>query len=198
MTAASLAGEQITAKLTAAPGNGARIGGLKVTTENAWFAARPSGTEDVVRESFRGSDHLAQVQDEAREVVSAALAGCAGSAPMSSLPLPPAWSGPLPEASPPAAAWRSTSSRPAPTRLGRRSPFEVGTSETSGRFATLAILVRHPRGDLLVDAGSGARVATHVATLPRMRCVLRMTQPGPSANSSTPATTTATSSSASW
>ena len=74
--AESLAGEPITARLTAAPGNGARIGGLKVTTENAWFAARPSGTEDVYKiyaESFKGPEHLAQVQAEAREVVSAAL-----------------------------------------------------------------------------------------------------------------------------
>ncbi|WP_018156566.1 phosphoglucomutase (alpha-D-glucose-1,6-bisphosphate-dependent) [Demetria terragena] len=78
VTAESLAGESITAKLTEAPGNGASVGGLKVTTESAWFAARPSGTEDVYKiyaESFRGPDHLAQVQAEAREVVSAALAG---------------------------------------------------------------------------------------------------------------------------
>src|SRR6476620_9386920 len=76
--AETLAGEAITARLTTAPGNGAKIGGLKVTTENAWFAARPSGTEDVYKihaESFKGRDHLAQVQAEAREVVSAALAG---------------------------------------------------------------------------------------------------------------------------
>ena len=76
VTATSLAGEEITARLTAAPGNGAKIGGLKVTTESAWFAARPSGTEDVYKiyaESFRGPDHLAQVQAEARDVVSAAL-----------------------------------------------------------------------------------------------------------------------------
>jgi phosphoglucomutase len=76
VTADSLAGEPITARLTAAPGNGAPIGGLKVTTENAWFAARPSGTEDVYKiyaESFKGPGHLAQVQAEAREVVSAAL-----------------------------------------------------------------------------------------------------------------------------
>jgi phosphoglucomutase len=76
VTADSLAGEPITAKLTEAPGNGAPIGGLKVTTESAWFAARPSGTEDVYKiyaESFRGPEHLAQVQAEAREVVSAAL-----------------------------------------------------------------------------------------------------------------------------
>ena len=74
--ASTLAGEAITAKLTEAPGNGARIGGLKVVTENAWFAARPSGTEDVYKiyaESFKGPEHLAQVQAEAREVVSAAL-----------------------------------------------------------------------------------------------------------------------------
>jgi phosphoglucomutase len=76
VTADSLAGEPITAKLTEAPGNGAPIGGLKVTTENAWFAARPSGTEDVYKiyaESFQGPEHLAQVQTEAREVVAAAL-----------------------------------------------------------------------------------------------------------------------------
>jgi phosphoglucomutase len=74
--ASSLAGEEIIARLTEAPGNGARIGGLKVTTEHAWFAARPSGTEDVYKiyaESYLGPDHLAQVQAEAREVVAAAL-----------------------------------------------------------------------------------------------------------------------------
>jgi phosphoglucomutase len=78
VTASVLAGEEITARLTEAPGNGAKIGGLKVTTESAWFAARPSGTEDVYKiyaESFKGADHLAQVQEEAREVVSAALSG---------------------------------------------------------------------------------------------------------------------------
>jgi phosphoglucomutase len=78
VSASTLAGEKITAKLTEAPGNGAKIGGLKVTTESAWFAARPSGTEDVYKiyaESFQGAEHLAQVQEEAREVVSAALAG---------------------------------------------------------------------------------------------------------------------------
>ncbi|GHE09513.1 phosphoglucomutase (alpha-D-glucose-1,6-bisphosphate-dependent) [Klenkia taihuensis] len=76
VSATELAGEPITGKLTEAPGNGAKIGGLKVTTENAWFAARPSGTEDVYKiyaESFRGPDHLAKVQEEARAVVSAAL-----------------------------------------------------------------------------------------------------------------------------
>ena len=78
VTATELAGEPITAKLTRAPGNDAAIGGLKVTTENAWFAARPSGTEDVYKvyaESFRGPEHLAQVQEEAKAVVSAALQG---------------------------------------------------------------------------------------------------------------------------
>ena len=78
VTATELAGEPITGRLTEAPGNGAAIGGLKVTTESAWFAARPSGTEDVYKiyaESFRGADHLAQVQAEAREVVGAALGG---------------------------------------------------------------------------------------------------------------------------
>jgi phosphoglucomutase len=76
VTATELAGEPITAKLTTAPGNDAPVGGLKVTTESAWFAARPSGTEDVYKiyaESFRGPEHLAEVQAEAREVVSAAL-----------------------------------------------------------------------------------------------------------------------------
>ncbi|MBN9224296.1 MAG: phosphoglucomutase, alpha-D-glucose phosphate-specific [Microbacterium sp. SCN 70-27] len=78
VTATELAGEPITAKLSHAPGNGAPIGGLKVQTEHAWFAARPSGTEDVYKlyaESLRGPEHLAEVQAEAREVVSAALGG---------------------------------------------------------------------------------------------------------------------------
>ena len=78
VTATELAGEPILAKLTEAPGNGAKIGGLKVTTKSAWFAARPSGTEDVYKiyaESFRGPDHLREVQAAAREVVSAALGG---------------------------------------------------------------------------------------------------------------------------
>lgn len=78
VTATELAGEAITAKLTEAPGNGAAIGGLKVTTENAWFAARPSGTEDkykIYAESFRGEDHLRQVQAEAQAVVSQVLEG---------------------------------------------------------------------------------------------------------------------------
>ncbi len=77
VTATELAGEPITARLTAAPGNGEAIGGLKVTTENAWFAARPSGTENVYKiyaESFVSAEHLAQVQDEAKVVVAAALA----------------------------------------------------------------------------------------------------------------------------
>ena len=76
VTATTLAGDEITAKLTEAPGNGAAIGGLKVTTENAWFAARPSGTEDkykIYAESFQGEDHLKQVQKEAQDVVSAVL-----------------------------------------------------------------------------------------------------------------------------
>ncbi|GAA2105725.1 phosphoglucomutase (alpha-D-glucose-1,6-bisphosphate-dependent) [Microlunatus panaciterrae] len=78
VTATELAGEPITAILTEAPGNGAAIGGLKVCTESAWFAARPSGTEDVYKiyaESFRGPEHLARVQEEARAVVSATLGG---------------------------------------------------------------------------------------------------------------------------
>ncbi|KUI24736.1 phosphoglucomutase [Mycobacterium sp. IS-1742] len=76
VTATELAGEPITAKLTAAPGNNAPLGGLKVTTENAWFAARPSGTEDVYKiyaESFKGPEHLAEVQKAAREVVAAVI-----------------------------------------------------------------------------------------------------------------------------
>ncbi len=77
VTADELAGEPIIAKLTAAPGNGASIGGLKVVSESGWFAARPSGTEDVYKlyaESFQGPEHLARIQDEARAIVSAALA----------------------------------------------------------------------------------------------------------------------------
>jgi phosphoglucomutase len=80
VTASTLAGEPITAKLTTAPGNKAAIGGLKVVTENGWFAARPSGTEDVYKiyaESFRGRDHLARIQDEAQAIVSASLAASA-------------------------------------------------------------------------------------------------------------------------
>jgi phosphoglucomutase len=76
VTATELAGEPIIDKLTSAPGNGAPIGGLKVTTASAWFAARPSGTEDVYKiyaESFKGAEHLALVQEQAREVVSATL-----------------------------------------------------------------------------------------------------------------------------
>jgi phosphoglucomutase len=76
VTATTLAGEDITAKLTSAPGNDAAIGGLKVTTENAWFAARPSGTENVYKiyaESFVSEEHLAQVQEAAKDVVSDAL-----------------------------------------------------------------------------------------------------------------------------
>ncbi len=78
VTATELAGDPIVAKLTEAPGNGAAIGGLKVVTDRAWFAARPSGTEDVYKiyaESFVGADHLRQVQAEAKEIVDAALAG---------------------------------------------------------------------------------------------------------------------------
>jgi phosphoglucomutase len=72
----TLAGEKIRAKLTAAPGNGAPIGGLKVVAENGWFAARPSGTEDLYKiyaESFKGEDHLRQLQDEARQIVADAI-----------------------------------------------------------------------------------------------------------------------------
>ncbi|MER3389353.1 MAG: phosphoglucomutase (alpha-D-glucose-1,6-bisphosphate-dependent) [Microcella sp.] len=78
ITAEELAGDPITARLSEAPGNGAAIGGLKVSTHRAWFAARPSGTEDVYKiyaESFGGPDHLAQVQREAKAIVDAALGG---------------------------------------------------------------------------------------------------------------------------
>ncbi|HEY2983633.1 MAG TPA: phosphoglucomutase (alpha-D-glucose-1,6-bisphosphate-dependent) [Jatrophihabitantaceae bacterium] len=76
VTAADLAGEKITAKLTTAPGNGAPLGGLKVISESGWFAARPSGTEDVYKlyaESFRGAEHLARIQDEARSIIAGVL-----------------------------------------------------------------------------------------------------------------------------
>ena len=76
IAATELAGEPIVARLSEAPGNGAAIGGVKVVTENAWFAARPSGTEDVYKiyaESFRGPEHLKAVQAEAKEIVDAAL-----------------------------------------------------------------------------------------------------------------------------
>ncbi|MFF7731480.1 phosphoglucomutase (alpha-D-glucose-1,6-bisphosphate-dependent) [Streptomyces sp. NPDC007984] len=78
VSADTLAGDAVTAVLTEAPGNGAAIGGIKVTTGNAWFAARPSGTEDVYKiyaESFLGPDHLGRVQEEAKSVVLAALSG---------------------------------------------------------------------------------------------------------------------------
>jgi phosphoglucomutase len=73
-----LAGDPIIARLSEAPGNGAAVGGVKVVTEFAWFAARPSGTEDVYKiyaESFKGAEHLAIVQAEAKAIVDAALAG---------------------------------------------------------------------------------------------------------------------------
>jgi phosphoglucomutase len=76
--ASELAGEKILAALTTAPGNGAPIGGLKVVTESGWFAARPSGTEDVYKlyaESFRGPDHLAAIQEEARAIIAEAIGG---------------------------------------------------------------------------------------------------------------------------
>jgi phosphoglucomutase len=78
VSATELAGEPIVSKLTEAPGNGAGIGGLKVVTESAWFAARPSGTEDVYKiyaESFKGADHLRHVQQEAQELVDGVLSG---------------------------------------------------------------------------------------------------------------------------
>jgi phosphoglucomutase len=80
VTASRLAGDSIDAVLTTAPGNGAPIGGLKVVTSNGWFAARPSGTEAIYKlyaESFRGTEHLRQIQEEAGAIVSGALAGAA-------------------------------------------------------------------------------------------------------------------------
>jgi len=77
ISATELAGDPIIAKLSEAPGNGAAVGGVKVVTENAWFAARPSGTEDVYKiyaESFKGPEHLKQVQAEAKEIVDRAIA----------------------------------------------------------------------------------------------------------------------------
>jgi phosphoglucomutase len=76
VTVKELAGDPITAILTEAPGNHAPIGGLKVTTDEGWFAARPSGTEDVYKiyaESFKGEEHLKRIQEEARALVNAAL-----------------------------------------------------------------------------------------------------------------------------
>ena len=73
---AKLAGDPITAKLTAAPGDGAPIGGLKVLTANGWFAARPSGTENIYKiyaESFKDQGHLAAIVNEAQEIVNDAL-----------------------------------------------------------------------------------------------------------------------------
>ncbi len=78
VSAAMLAGEPITARFTRAPGNDAPIGGLKVVTENGWFAARPSGTEDIYKiyaESFKSAEHLARIVEEAREIVTQALEG---------------------------------------------------------------------------------------------------------------------------
>ena len=76
VSASELAGDKITAALTTAPGNGAPIGGLKVVTASGWFAARPSGTEDVYKlyaESFRGPEHLDAIQDQARQIIAAAI-----------------------------------------------------------------------------------------------------------------------------
>jgi phosphoglucomutase len=79
VVAATLAGEPILAKMTRAPGNDAAIGGLKVTTENGWFAARPSGTEDIYKlyaESFKSAEHLQEIVREAQSIVTAALGAC--------------------------------------------------------------------------------------------------------------------------
>jgi phosphoglucomutase len=76
ITASVLAGEKILSTLTEAPGNGSPIGGLKVVTENGWFAARPSGTEDIYKiytESFKGKEHLAKIQEEAQAIINVAF-----------------------------------------------------------------------------------------------------------------------------
>jgi phosphoglucomutase len=79
--ATELAGDPIQSMLTAAPGNGAAIGGLKVVTDQGWFAARPSGTEEVYKlyaESFRGSEHLARIQEEAQAILAKTFGGTRG------------------------------------------------------------------------------------------------------------------------
>jgi phosphoglucomutase len=83
--ASTLAGDKIVAVLTAAPGNGAAIGGLKVVTSQGWFAARPSGTEDVYKlyaESFRGREHLRRIQDEAQALLATAFGRATSSVPV--------------------------------------------------------------------------------------------------------------------
>jgi len=148
VTATSLAGDPITAKLTHAPGNGASIGGLKVTTDSGWFAARPSGTEDVYKiyaESFRGPEHLARLQDEARLIVSAAFSAAGVWASRCSPPshvrsgegsrLPTAWPTPSPTHAR-AASQSSTASGTGgsgATRPGPRAPRCPNWS--TGRFA---------------------------------------------------------------
>ena len=82
MTLTELAGETIQTVLTQAPGNDAPIGGVKVMTKSGWFAARPSGTEDIYKiyaESFRGADHLRHILEEAQAIVNVALAAGASS-----------------------------------------------------------------------------------------------------------------------
>jgi len=85
----TLAGETIRTVLTHAPGNGAPIGGIKVVTDSGWFAARPSGTEDIYKiyaESFREADHLRRIQEEARTIVGDALAASPGQSATPSKP----------------------------------------------------------------------------------------------------------------
>jgi phosphoglucomutase len=86
--ATELAGEKIEAMLTTAPGNGSPIGGLKVVTAHGWFAARPSGTEEVYKlyaESFLGEDHLRRIQEEAQRIIAHAFASASGVAEASRL-----------------------------------------------------------------------------------------------------------------
>ena len=176
VTASELAGEPIIARLTEAPGNGAPLGGLKVVTEGGWFAARPSGTEDVYKvyaESFRGPEHLARIQEEAqargarragrliararnamrgqripRTSVSRGRRGTADSLGMSARPA---------EALHPAT---TSSSEMMTAGCGRRTPrAELGAPRSGARSAAAA----GPRGWPVAGAGLGQRVEGQVA-----------------------------------
>ena len=134
--ATELAGEKIIAALTTAPGNGAPIGGLKVITESGWFAARPSGTEDVYKlyaESFRGPDHLAAIQEQAKAIVAAAIGGLLPSSCLQA------------GAGIPASVTYITYHRPSPCSAGDR----ITTREATGWQAALATSRRRTRWETL-------------------------------------------------